>query len=192
MLPLEFSAGAQMHEIWVGIRRDAKAGRGTIDDPFDGSTREKLDALIAKVSPKTTIHFTAGTFLTAGIEAKEGWVIAGARKERTIIRLADNVVTGAMTETHSVITKFWDGIWLRHFELRDLTLDCNREHQPAFRQDLSGFALNAYLVAAKNAKITNVRALGTCRIMHGNPWHFRKSRSDRNLWGKRILIRLAI
>lgn len=59
--------------------------------------------------------------------------------------------------------------------MRSLTVDCNREKQPAFRKNLSGYSLDAWIVAAKSAKITSVRALGTwanpgegfpCRVYH--------------------------
>ena len=69
--------------------------------------------------------------------------------------------TGAEGTNYGVIAKYFDGEWLNYFELRDLTLDCNRDKQPAYVKRLSGFALTAYMIAAKNARITNVRALGT-------------------------------
>ncbi len=65
--------------------------------------------------------------------------------------------------------------FLHYFEMRDLTIDCNRSNQPAFQKNLRGYSLDAWVIAAKSARISNVRAVGTwanpgegfpCRVYH--------------------------
>ena len=70
------------------------AGSGHRSDPFDGSTREKLDTLMPSIAPGTSIHFGVGTFVTGGIQAREGWRVHGQGKDATTIKLADGVLPG--------------------------------------------------------------------------------------------------
>ncbi|MGI8438571.1 MAG: hypothetical protein ACR2NX_16995 [Chthoniobacterales bacterium] len=167
--------GKDDNSIWIIRRADGREGNGTRTDPYDGGRPERLDALMRLIPPHTRIFLGAGTFITRGIQAKDGWRIRGRGKEVTTLRLADGTAVKSGGTNFPIISKYFDGIWLNYFELSDLTLDCNRAHQPVFLQNESGFALDAYLIAAKSAKITNVRVLGTwanpgegfpCIVMH--------------------------
>jgi hypothetical protein len=69
-------------------------------------------------------------------------------------------------------------------ELKDLTIDCNRSNQPAYRSNLKGYSLDAWIIASKNARIMNIRAIGTwanpgegfpCHVYHDGS----KGSSDR-------------
>ena len=163
-------------EVWIAVRTDGEAGTGRRSDPFNGGTREKLDALLPTIAPGSSIHFEAGTYVTGGIQAKEGWRMCGQGKDATTIKLAAGTLPGTPPgHGRAVIFEYDFQGFLRYFELSDLTLDCNREQQPAFQQSLSGYWLEAWGIAAKSAKITNVRALGTwanpgegfpCRVYH--------------------------
>ncbi len=93
----------------------------------------------------------------------------------TTLKLKDGSAMVGGQENTFVIAKYFDGVWLNYFELSNLTLDCNRDNQPVFVENRRGFALDAYLIAAKSAKITNVRVRGTwanpgegfpCMVMH--------------------------
>lgn len=152
---------AQTDAVWLALRSDDRAGTGTRGDPFNGNTAERLDVLLRAILPRTRIHFGAGTFITRGIQAKDGWRISGLGKDRTIIKLADGTAVGGEGTNYAIISKYFDGVWLKYFELRNLTLDCNREKQPVFFNHKKGCALSAYLVSAKNAKVADVRVRGT-------------------------------
>jgi hypothetical protein len=55
-------------KVWIAARTDGQAGTGTVVDPFDGSTRSKLDALwptIVSGGP-TKVTFAPGLYLTNG------------------------------------------------------------------------------------------------------------------------------
>jgi hypothetical protein len=58
------------HELWIAARQDGKAGIGTPDDPLDGSTQPKFDAILhalRKANTKNvTLHLGPGTFETVG------------------------------------------------------------------------------------------------------------------------------
>jgi len=53
-------------EVYISARSDGQAGTGAAADPFNGSTQEKFDGVLAKLGPGTTIHVGAGTFHTKG------------------------------------------------------------------------------------------------------------------------------
>jgi hypothetical protein len=163
-------------EIWISCRADGIAGTGRRASPFDGGTAAKLDALLPTIPPRSQIHFGAGTFLTTGIQVKDGWRISGLGKDRTTLKLVDGYLTrDTPGRQRSVIFEYDFQGFLHYFELQDLSIDCNRERQPAFQESLRGYSLDAWIIAAKSAKITNVRARGTwanpgegfpCRVYH--------------------------
>ena len=72
-------------EIWIALRTDGRAGSGTADDPFDGSTSAKFDALLRRFADAAhrvngrvlplTIRLGAGTFLTMGSALGEPWPV---------------------------------------------------------------------------------------------------------------------
>jgi len=52
--------------VYIAARTDGKQGTGTAADPFDGSTQQKFDGVLATLGPATTIHIGAGRFHTKG------------------------------------------------------------------------------------------------------------------------------
>ena len=69
-------------EIWIAVRTDGASGKGTLNDPYDGSTTVKFDAVMNLVaglpSPNTRVHLGPGTFTTAGYSDSNpsaGWQI---------------------------------------------------------------------------------------------------------------------
>jgi hypothetical protein len=73
------------NEIWIAVRTDGLPGSGTKDDPFDGSTAIKFDALTPNIPTGATIHLMEGTFVTHGIVPKSGWRLY--LTDKTILRL---------------------------------------------------------------------------------------------------------
>jgi hypothetical protein len=91
------------HELWITCRHDGQVGRGTLDDPFDGSTQERFDAVLnhlyATNTTHVTIHLGPGTFPTMGSYVyvaynpkpgwflDDGWQIIGAGMGNTVLKL---------------------------------------------------------------------------------------------------------
>jgi len=91
-------------EIWIAVRTDGQPGTGTANDPYDGSTQERFDAvmhgLYAANRTHVSIHLGVGTFPTLGSYvylahnpkpgwvADEGWKISGAGMGNTVLELA--------------------------------------------------------------------------------------------------------
>src|SRR2546426_10415872 len=64
-------------EIWIAQRSDGQKGTGTLNDPFDGSTAAKFDAIMSGLPGPTCVHLGPGTFQTNGYsdDAAGGWQI---------------------------------------------------------------------------------------------------------------------
>jgi hypothetical protein len=125
---------AARREVWIAVRTDGHAGKGTKADPYDGSTQVKFDALMAQTSkiPATNadIHLGTGTFqtnmATRGWMVKSGWQISGAGMYLTTLQGIGNLssyhggiavldyqtTSSGMTTTSNVV-------------IRDLTIDAN-------------------------------------------------------------------
>ena len=118
-------------QVWVALRSDRAMGSGTVTDPFDGSTVEKFDAVMAGIDPGCEIHLQPGTYTTRGIHVKEGWRLRGAGKFATAIRLVSGVATTTSAQAFVVSHFDFEG-FLGYFEMSDLTIDCNRTSQPVY------------------------------------------------------------
>ncbi len=70
-----------LFEVWIAICSDG-GGSGTLNDPYDGSTAAKFDAIMNSLPEGTQVHLGPGEFQTAGYsdDATGGWQIrAGMR-----------------------------------------------------------------------------------------------------------------
>ena len=118
-------------EVWVAIRSgisdaDGKAGTGTVTDPFDGGTVEKLNGLFVKFKGEygdnLTIHFGPGVFEGDRTwQPANNWKIRGAGMDITIFRTRADPNA---TET----VGFRDGGYTGGpvgFEISDVTFDFN-------------------------------------------------------------------
>jgi hypothetical protein len=52
--------------VWIAARNDRVAGTGTHNDPYDGSTQAKFDALMSTMPTNTCVHLGPGVFQTNG------------------------------------------------------------------------------------------------------------------------------
>jgi hypothetical protein len=78
-------------EVWVALRTDGQAGSGTVTDPFDASSSQKLDALFAKFTDEygdnITIHLGPGAFLGSHRYSPcNNWKLRGAGRDITTLR----------------------------------------------------------------------------------------------------------
>jgi hypothetical protein len=54
-------------DVFIAIQRDGQIGSGTRENPYDGSTLERFDALLFTIdtNPNTRFHFGPGIFQDA-------------------------------------------------------------------------------------------------------------------------------
>jgi len=105
------SVPAESTRIFIADRTDGQAGTGSLSDPYDGSSAEKLDTLLRGRSESGVANLIVcigpGTFQTegtgdyvigpghvnkdhpAGFTVNRGWKIHGAGEDRTTLQLAD-------------------------------------------------------------------------------------------------------
>src|SRR5688572_18139755 len=121
-------------EIFIAIRDGT--GTGTRLDPFNGSTPQALDSVLANPGlAEGTIHFGPGLFRTRGfngalstvnVRSKQRWI--GAGMYSTTLQLVDGALKpGATTDRLAVVGA---QPWLDGFEISDMTLDANIARQP--------------------------------------------------------------
>jgi hypothetical protein len=72
--------------VWIAARTDGVTGTGTHNDPYDGSTQAKFDALMngvrSNIGNNTCVHLGPGTFYTNGYAdgVSGGWQAKPAMK----------------------------------------------------------------------------------------------------------------
>ncbi len=89
--PAQSAQAPAAREVWVALRTDGQAGGGTVTDPFDASSPQKLDALFAKFTDdfgdNLTIHLGPGVFRgTHRYSPRSNWKIRGAGRDITVLR----------------------------------------------------------------------------------------------------------
>ena len=121
------------------------------------------------IPARTHIHLGPGTFVTRGavnygIKPKEGWILDGAGKDQTTIKLArgkaarGGIAYRVIGNNARTVGGLPSG-YLNYYSVRNLTIDCNKRQQPVFLSSLRGAKLYAIRGGANNADIINVRAL---------------------------------
>jgi polygalacturonase len=137
-------------EVWVAVRADGVSGKGTSNDPFDGSTSTKFDGVMAAIPSGATIHIMEGTFLTHGIVPKSGWRLY--LTDKTTLRLDVlawisgqkwSIVTGAPNPVSNILIE--GGVW-----------DCNLQNQKiALAAQAISFVSDEGNVTIRNIKVIN-------------------------------------
>lgn len=113
-------------EVWIAVRSDGHAGRGTLADPYNGSTQRKFDARLDSFGPNTHIHLGRGTFQTAWNHkwvVKDGWIVEGSNIHSTTVRVVGHLTGHPGVGVVAFATKYdsgADGAVLKGF-----TIDCN-------------------------------------------------------------------
>jgi hypothetical protein len=117
--------------IWIAYRSDSVKGSGSQNDPYDGSTAAKLDALLSGLDENTCVHLGPGTFETAGYydglsglgwQPKSGLRIVGSGIDVTTLKLVNS---GATTQRVYAIAHALSSATVDFFEASDMTIDCN-------------------------------------------------------------------
>ncbi|MBS0659695.1 MAG: hypothetical protein JSR82_15755 [Verrucomicrobia bacterium] len=162
---LHGAASTSGGETWhIGLRTDGQAGRGTAEDPLDGSMPERLAAAFAAIPERPlTVRLGPGTFVTRGLlPVKSGWTVRGAGPERTTVQLADNVLTTAEQGVILLGRPDYGGptTLLDRICVRDLAFDGNRDRQPAYRLGAPSW-ISALVLWTKHGRIENVHVRNT-------------------------------
>jgi hypothetical protein len=154
---LLFSGTSIAKDIYLAVRQDGRGGSGSAQDPFDASTPDKHDQLLATYSYNTVFHYAAGTYQTRGWHYRTRNTAGanckhyGSGMERTVIRLVgtnDPTHDGAIFGSDYHATA--DG-----FELQNLTLDCNAPGNSKFRDRIG--AVSAVNVVRSNMLFSNLK-----------------------------------
>src|SRR5688572_30612086 len=120
-------------EIWIAKRTDGVGGSGTLNDPYDGSTAAKFDALMNTISAMSAdkvgvVHLGPGAFLTNGFnsrlntgwQVKAGTRIVGSGVDSTTLQLTGATESTTATHYFAVAHAITDGTSLRDlFEISD-------------------------------------------------------------------------
>jgi hypothetical protein len=120
--------------VWIAYRTDGVKGSGTQNDPYDGSTATRFDALMSGLTANTRVHLGPGIFQTSGYaegvsggwQPKAGMSIAGSGIDVTTLQLAG----ASTTNKHyfAIGHPFTSGgqpNLMDYFEVSELTIDCN-------------------------------------------------------------------
>src|SRR5215469_11296901 len=110
------------NEFWI-CNSTNTANRGTLDNPYDGSTRVKFDAIMNAMPPNSTIHILAGTYETWGSygwDPKSGDKIVGSGIDHTILHFPSGTPQGGAGNS-----MIYSQFYLTNTEISDLTCDCN-------------------------------------------------------------------
>lgn len=157
-------------DIWIAYRIDGCGGSGTQADPFDGSTQERFDSVMASLSDATPVRVHLGPsprigglrpFVTAGFwisadgavtgstwQPRPGMVIVGAGREATYLKLAP----GAATGYHYYAIGAPTISPVDFFEVADLTID-------ASLPTTGSVACGAIRVMGNHVRVRNVKVI---------------------------------
>lgn len=133
--------------VWIAYRTDGVAGTGTQNDPYDGSTAAKFDALMNGFSANTTVHLgpasSGNPFTTTGFwmdsngstgsgwQPKAGMRIVGSGIDVTTLQLTGAAEPGTgVTRHYFAVGHAFSSSTLDYFEVCDLKVDCNLAQAP--------------------------------------------------------------
>jgi hypothetical protein len=146
--------------IYLAIRTDGIAGTGTASNPFDASTPDKYDQLLATYSQSTVFNYAPGTYQTRGWRfrtrksAGTNCKHHGSGVDQTVIQL---VGANDLTQDGIIFASDYDAT-ADGFELHNLTLDCNALGNPKFTNHLG--AVGAICTAGSNILIRGIKVIG--------------------------------
>ena len=152
----EATEAPSAREVWIALRGDGQPGTGTVTDPFDGSSVEKLNALFLERFAKEfgenlTIHFGPGVYHGDRIwRPLSNWKIRGAGMDVTILRTRPN--PNASTAVGFRGGECYWGEGISGVEISDMTFDFN---VPALRKANRVFAAGRRSRYAEYCHVSN-------------------------------------
>jgi len=163
--------------VWIAYRTDGIKGTGTQNDPWDGSTAAKFDAVMSSLSINTTVFLgptaSATPFLTTGFwvnsdgttgsgwQAKPGMRIVGSGIDVTTLRLTGASNPGSGTRQYYAVGHALSSTTLDWFEISDLTIDCN------LAQTGTTFACGAARIMGNYSRVRRVKVINWGRKSSG-------------------------
>jgi len=125
----EPSVEQKKREVWIAIRNDGTSGDGSFNNPFDGSSADKLDQLFDRFfnvyGDNLVINFGAGTFWgTKNWQPRNNWHIRGVGIDNTILKTLPNPNSIGTVGFRPRLSSY-GGEGLRNFMLSDMTFDFN-------------------------------------------------------------------
>lgn len=150
-------------EVWIAKRTDGLSGTGTIQDPLDGSTAAKIDAILATLPTIAKIHLGPSTvgspFQINSITNYKRWQLQGAGREITYVLMVGALtdIGGGKHDGIAISTAYnYDG---SDAMVSDLTLDLNSSYYATLYGNVT-FRINGInLGGGKNPTIRNVHLL---------------------------------
>jgi hypothetical protein len=151
-------------EIWIAQRTDGLKGSGTLNDPYDGTTATRFDAVMNGLAGPTLVHLGPGTFQTKGYsdDVSGGWQmrpgmrIVGSGMQATTLKIVNATTTNALyfaighkltTGTPAIPNP------MDFSEVADLTIDCNLPASP------TSVACGAIRLMGNHVKVHRVRVI---------------------------------
>lgn len=128
--------------VWIAYRTDGVKGSGTQNDPYDGSSATKFDAIMNSLSANTTVHLgpatstnpfsTTGFWTTSdgstgsGWQPKAGMRIVGSGIDVTTLKLMGAAdPSGSLKRHYFAIGHALSSSTIDYFDVSELTIDCN-------------------------------------------------------------------
>ena len=160
---------APVKEVFIAIRTDGVTGDGTRDNPFDGSTAQKFDQIVAEhTDANTVVRLGPGLFRTEGADILAsnplvvftGMRFVGAGMYNTTLRLKAKE-PGGPTPTNARNFGVIGSVGLvDNVEISDLTIDCDLGNQPKTPgRNYALMALEAVNVGGTNNVLRRVRVI---------------------------------
>jgi len=157
-------AGALANEIFIAIRSDGNGGRGTSDDPFNGSG-SGFDNIMKSLpsSGNQTIHLGPGVLTSQGTQIgswvpRSGQRIVGSGVNATTLRFS--LASPTSGKNYWLVSNPLPSSALDSFEISDLTIDCNLDGQPSTGSDAyPRIAVGAINLHGKNILVRRVRVI---------------------------------
>jgi hypothetical protein len=147
-------------DVYLAVRQDGHRGSGSAQDPFNASTPDKYDQLLATYSQNTVFHYAAGTYHTRGWHyrtrrsAGTNCKHYGSGIDRTVIQLVD---ANDPTQDGVIFGSDYDAT-ADGFEVQNLTMDCNASGNPKFTNHLG--AVGAISTNGSNILIRGIKVIG--------------------------------
>ncbi|MBV8533834.1 MAG: hypothetical protein JO207_08530 [Verrucomicrobia bacterium] len=157
---LNHAQAQTLTNIYLAARTDGIAGTGTASDPFNASTPDRYDQLLATYSQNTVFNYAPGTYQTRGWRfrtrksAGTNCKHYGAGVDQTVIQL---VGANDLTQDGVIFGSDYDAT-ADGFELHDLTLDCNASGNPKFTNHLG--AVTAIATVGSNMLFRGIKVIG--------------------------------
>ena len=128
-------------------------GSGTKTDPYR-AVAGNIDSFVSFLGDSCKVHLLAGNYTTKGFKVPKNFILLGAGKDSTFLKLVDNVGKGNFNYPH--LRMLVDNGWSNLFIVKDITLDGNWTGQSEAETN-GNFKIEPIVVQTIRGKVENVR-----------------------------------